>query len=280
MDTNNRNAQAKWRGQLYDIIFQSDTIAGKTFDVILFVLIFASIITINIESISSIYVHHINTFKGLEIFFTLVFTLEYILRIIAVRSPKKYVTSFYGIIDLLAIAPTYLAILFPSLHFLLIIRSLRLLRIFRIFKLAHFLVDSNTIINALWKSRRKIFVFFFAVILITIVLGSMMYVIEAEVNEGFSNIPQSIYWAIVTLTTVGYGDISPVTPLGKFLASFIMLLGYSIIAVPTGIVSAGIAEEMANVKNRNQRCSVCHHIIDIPDAVFCPYCGNEIEKHT
>ncbi len=265
-----------WRTKLYEVIFESDTFAGKFFDICLLLLIIASIITISLESIPGMYADYGPTFFYLEVFFTTIFTLEYILRLVAVKKPMNYVKSFYGIIDLVAIVPTYLAVLFPQLHFLLLIRALRLLRIFRIFKLVHFLKESLFLVNALWNARRKILVFFFSVILITIVSGSMMYVIEYEHNPVFHSIPQSVYWAIVTLTTVGYGDISPVTPLGKLLASFIMLLGYCIIAVPTGIVSASIVKEMNKEDVTAQTCPDCLKQGHDSNALYCKFCGSHL----
>jgi voltage-gated potassium channel len=265
-----------FRDKLYEVIFESDTTAGKAFDVTLLFMIVASITSICLESIPSLYAEYPNTFFGLEVFFTAIFTLEYILRLIAVRKPLNYVKSFYGITDLLAIVPSYFALIFPSLHFLVVIRALRLLRLFRIFKLVHFLNESLFLVNALWNARRKILVFFFAVILMTIIAGSLMYVIEHNANQDFHSIPQSIYWAIVTLTTVGYGDISPITPLGKILASFIMLLGYSIIAVPTGIISASLVKESSNEKVSAQTCPNCMQQGHEANAVFCKYCGHKL----
>ncbi len=273
-----------WQIRLYNIIFHSNSKAGKAFDVALFILIVASVITISLESISSVFYGNEKLFFWLEIFFTFVFTVEYILRLLTVRRPWQYATSFYGIIDFMSIVPTYLAVLFPSMHFFLIVRSMRLLRIFRIFKMVHFLEESSTIVSALWKARRKILIFFFAVILIAVILGAFMFVVEGKVNPSFNSIPQSIYWAIVTLTTVGYGDVTPVTHMGKILASFIMLLGYSIIAVPTGIVTSSLAQEWsARQKTSDKRtsffnCGLCGHEITDAEANFCSHCGNELER--
>lgn len=272
-----------WQIKLYDVIFHADSKAGRIFDVALFILILASVITISLESIASVFYGNESLFLWLELFFTFIFTVEYVLRLLTVKKPWKYATSFYGVIDFLSIAPTYMAFLFPSLHFFLIIRSMRLLRIFRIFKMVHFLEDSSTIVGALWRSRRKILVFFFAVILITIVTGSIMYVIEGKSNPGFHSIPQSVYWAIVTLTTVGYGDVSPITPLGKILASFIMLLGYSIIAVPTGIITSSLTRSPGRTEHPERRrnfytCGVCGREVTENHANFCSHCGSELER--
>lgn len=269
-------AKKSFREKLYEVIFESDTTAGKIFDVSLLFLIVASITGICLESIPSLYAEYQHTFFALEILFTTLFTIEYILRLIAVRKPLNYIKSFYGITDLLAIVPSYFALFFPSLHFLVVIRALRLLRLFRIFKLVHFLNESLFLVNALWNARRKILVFFFAVILMTIIAGSLMYVIEHNTNDDFHSIPQSIYWAIVTLTTVGYGDISPITPLGKLLASFIMLLGYSIIAVPTGIISASLVKESSVEKVSAQTCPNCMRQGHEVNAVFCKFCGHKL----
>lgn len=272
----NKPAKNNWRLRLYAIIFESDTPAGKAFDVTLLFLITASVTAIFLESIPGYKSAYAGIFSNLEIFFTSIFTIEYILRLIAAPKPLKYMRSFYGVIDLLAILPTYLAILFPHLHILLVIRIIRLLRVFRIFKMVRFLSESLLLVNALWAARRKILVFFFSVILITIVAGALMYVVEHEKNESFRSIPESIYWAIVTLTTVGYGDISPITPLGKFLASFIMLLGYCIIAVPTGIVSASMVKEMKEYDSNLQTCPHCFKQGHDTNASYCKYCGNHL----
>lgn len=262
--------------KLYEIIFEADTAAGKLFDIILLVLISTSVVIIFMESVPSLQLRYSREFYIMEVIFTVLFTLEYLIRIWVLPQPMRYAKSFYGIIDLLAIIPTLLELAFPQLHFLLIIRALRLLRIFRIFRMIHFLKDSLVIVNSLWAARRKILVFFFAVILITIVSGTVMYIIENGHNEGFSSIPQSIYWAIVTLTTVGYGDIAPITALGKTLASFIMLLGYCIIAVPTGIVSASIAKEMSKHDENTQTCPHCFKQGHDTNASFCKYCGQHL----
>lgn len=265
-----------WREVLYEIIFEADTVAGKVFDVMLLLLIIASLITVSLESVDAYYAKYHQLFFILEIAFTIIFSIEYILRLISTKNPFNYAKSFYGIIDLVSILPTYLIFFFPQLHYLLLIRSMRLLRVFRIFKMVHFLNESLYLVNALWESRRKIFVFFFFVILLTIVCGSIMFVIESGHNDAFHSIPQSVYWAIVTLTTVGYGDISPVTPLGKVLASFIMLLGYCIIAVPTGIVSATMIKKIAAHKVTTQSCPNCHRQGHEIDAVYCKFCGETL----
>ncbi len=262
-----------WRQHLYETVFEADTLAGKIFDVCILFLILASVIIITLETVPTLFALYKDVFFYLEIIFTLIFTIEYILRLVASEKPFNYMKSFYGVIDILAILPTYLAVIFPSFHYFLIIRVIRLLRVFRVFKMVHFLRESLHLLNALWHARRKIAVFFLSVILITIVCGSLMYIIEHHKNESFNSIPQSIYWAIVTLTTVGYGDVSPITPMGKLLASFIMLLGYCIIAVPTGIVSASLVKGMTDMKVTTQTCPHCHRQGHESDAEYCKFCG-------
>lgn len=227
----------------------------------------------SIESFSSKY----NTFLHIiEWFFTIIFTLEYILRILIVNNKKKYIFSFYGVIDLLAILPTYVGLIIPgSTHSLAVIRSLRLLRIFRIFKLSRYLSESQTLIKALISSKHKIGVFFFSVIMIVIILGTIMYLVE-DADSGFTSIPQSIYWAIVTLTTVGYGDIAPISNLGKFIASAVMILGYAIIAVPTGIITSEMSKAVLKKNICTQVCPNCLKEGHDKDAVHCKFCGAEM----
>lgn len=265
----------KLRQKLYTIIFEADTPAGRAFDIALLILIAVSVVVVCLESVVSIGSSYAELFYNLEWIFTIIFTIEYLLRIYAVRNPLKYIFSFYGVIDLLSILPFYLMLINPALHFLLVLRALRLLRIFRIFKLVHFLNESLFLINALWASRRKILVFLFSVVLLTVVLGALMYVIEHNENPAYSSIPQSIYWAIVTLTTVGYGDVSPITPEGKLLASFIMLLGYCIIAVPTGIISASLVKEIHKDPS-TQTCPNCLKQGHESNAAYCKFCGTKL----
>jgi voltage-gated potassium channel len=268
------------KGRLHRVIFEANTTAGKIFDIILLCLILGSLITVLLESVPAIAARHQTLFTTLEWTYTIVFTIEYLLRLYCVQKPAKYAKSFYGIIDLMAILPTYMELFLPNTHFLLVIRSFRLLRIFRVFKLISFLHESKHLLLALWSSRRKIMVFLFFVLLLTIILGSFMYVIEVNHNEGFHSIPQSIYWAIVTLTTVGYGDVAPVTPLGKTLASFIMILGYAIIAVPTGIFTVSFLDENRNRKSAaaELRCAHCNKKGHDSDAIFCDNCGQPLPK--
>lgn len=267
----------QFRKWLYHTIFEAETIEGKLFDISLLSLILLSSALVMLESVRSINNLHGQTFYTVEWILTVLFTFEYALRLYCVPNRKKFVVSFYGIIDFLSVFPFYLALLIPDLHFLGVIRVLRLLRIFRIFNLIHFLEEGNVLMESLWKSRRKITLFLFFVLLLTVILGSVMYVIENEQNEAFSSIPQSIYWAIVTLTTVGYGDIAPITTLGKMVASLIMIFGYAIIAVPTGIVTANVINVSRLETTRT--CPNCLRQGHDSDAVFCKYCSNEL-KHS
>lgn len=262
--------EADWRRRLHEVIFEADTRAGRIFDLVLLWLIIASVVVVILESVKSLGEEYGEAFYYIEWIFTILFTLEYILRLMSVRRPLNYALSFFGVIDLLAILPGYLSLFVPGTHYLLTIRILRLLRIFRILKLTEYITEARVITSALQASRRKISVFMLAIVAIVTVVGSLMYVVEGEEN-GFTDIPTSIYWAIVTLTTVGYGDLSPKTPLGKTLASIVMILGYAIIAVPTGIVTAELTR--ANRKYSTQVCPECHSQDHDADAVFCKYCG-------
>ena len=258
------------RKRLHEIVFESETPSGRAFDVILIVLILTSVGIVMLESLA-----WVRDIFGRELYLiewglTLLFTAEYILRLVAVKRPLRFALSFYGIVDFLAILPTYLSLLIPGTQALLVVRILRLLRIFRVLKLSEYTAEGRIITTALKASRKKIFVFLVAVLTIVIVVGSMMYVVEGEEN-GFTDIPTSIYWAIVTLTTVGYGDLSPKTGLGKFLASLVMIMGYGIIAVPTGIVTAELAR--AGKPASTQVCPECHAEPHDIDAVHCKYCG-------
>src|SRR5688572_29337803 len=229
-----------WRKRLHDVIYESNTKAGKVFDIALLVLIVFSIITVMLNSVKSFNRQYAQLFFWLEWTFTVLFTIEYVLRLLSIKKPWLYVFSFLGIIDLLAIIPSYLSIFFAGAQSLLVLRALRFLRVFRIFKLTHFLSEIQFLKIAIVGSLKKISIFMLVVLSLVIILGSVMYLVEKGQN-GFHSIPDSIYWAIVTITTVGYGDISPVTPLGKFIASVIMLIGYGIIAVPTGIITTQMA---------------------------------------
>ncbi len=262
---------APWRRKLHEVIFEADTPAGKLFDVALILTIAASVVAVMLDSVRPFRANHGTLLYTAEWVFTLLFTLEYLLRLACVGRPGKYAVSFFGVVDLLAILPTYLSLLLPGTQYLLVIRILRLLRIFRIFKLGHYVGAADHLTRALKASRRKIGVFLFTVLTLVVILGSLMYVIEGE-DRGFTSIPTSIYWAIVTLTTVGYGDISPQTPLGQMLAALIMITGYGIIAVPTGIVTVEMSRA-AFQKVSNQACPQCSAEGHDTDAAHCKFCG-------
>lgn len=267
-----------FRGKVHNIIFEADTFWGKFFDVGLLVLIIISIAVLFLESVESYNIEYYRLFYYIEWVLTILFTIEYLARLYAVKRPVHYATSFYGVIDLLAIIPSYLEFFIHGSHFFLVLRILRLLRIFRIFKLVRFLDEKNTLAYSLRKSWPKISYFLFFLLLTVCIIGTLMYLIEGNhPSSGFTNIPVSIYWCIVTLTTVGYGDISPVTPLGQFLASAIMILGYSIIAVPTGIVTAEISRHKKNSDMNTQVCQYCSEETHLPDAKYCHQCGHALE---
>lgn len=265
------------RKKLHEIIYEADTPIGKLFDVLLLFLIIVSIVAVMLESVASIKYVYGKELGIIEWIITIFFTLEYIGRIIAVKRPLKYIFSFYGIIDLLATLPGYIDLLFPGLHFLLSIRAVRLLRVFRILKLGHFVGASNQLVVALKKSRLKIAVFLFSVIVLCIILGTIMYMIEGP-ESGFTSIPISIYWTIVTLTTVGFGDITPATPFGQFVSMIIMILGYGIIAVPTGLVTAEFMTRDNKIQVNTQVCPNCSADNHRDDAKYCYHCGHSLEK--
>jgi len=266
------------RERMFEIIFEADTRKGKNFDVILLIMIIASVAVVMLETVPTLQTKYGYLFKVLEWIFTIFFTVEYILRIYCVYKPWKYISSFYGIIDLLAILPTYLSIFLVGSQQLMIIRALRLLRVFRIFKMVSFLTEASNLVAALNRARRKILVFLFTILLLVTILGSVMHLIEGGVNESFDSIPRSIYWAIVTLTTVGYGDISPITPLGQMIAAMVMIMGYSVIAVPTGIVSAELigGQQRKTTSITTQVCQHCSKEGHTIDAIFCKYCGEPL----
>ena len=266
----------KIRQKVKLIIFGTDTRAGKLFDEILIITIVLSIITVLLDSVP-IYNQNYGTYLYIaEWVFTILFSIEYILRATCIRRPLSYIFSFYGIVDFLSILPTYLSLFFPGTQVLSVIRILRVLRIFRILKLVKYIGEANLLLYALISSKRKIFIFFFTVLNIVIVLGSLMYLIEGE-KSGYTSIPISIYWAIVTMTTVGYGDIVPITPIGQIVSSLIMLLGYSMLAVPTGIISSELSSAIRHQKEAIS-CLVCEaDNLDI-SSKFCYKCGSVVEK--
>ncbi len=275
--------KSNWKTKLHEIIYEADTPAGKLFDVVLLITIIASIILVMLESVKSIDANYHNILNISEWIITILFSLEYIARIITVKKPLKYIFSFYGVIDFLSTVPKYISLIFGGIHALAALRALRLLRVFRILKLARYLGASNNLVSALKASRAKIFVFLFAVLILSIIFGTIMYLVEGEEN-GFTNIPKSVYWCIVTLTTVGFGDIAPQTPLGQLIATCIMILGYGIIAVPTGIVSAEYTSqskaksisEKDLVSLNTQSCPSCSAENHKDNADFCYNCGHKL----
>ncbi len=262
--------------KLHTLIFEADTPAGKIFDIALLIAILLSVGAVMLDSVKPINAQYGNLFKAVEWFFTILFTIEYILRLLSVGKPMKYAKSFFGVIDLLAFLPTYLSVLIPGSQLFLVVRVLRVIRIFRVLKLLPYLTEAQFLMKALAASRRKIMVFLLIVLLCVIIMGSFMYVIEGEEN-GFTSIPRSIYWSIVTLTTVGYGDISPQTTIGQILASIIMIFGYGIIAVPTGIVSVEIARKTTGIIT-TQACMQCSAEGHDSDAKFCKFCGADLNN--
>ena len=270
-----QSVQRSWRAKLHETIYESNTIAGKIFDVALLFFILGSIIIVMLDSVDAYHTKYGHIFYVAEWVFTILFTIEYILRLVSINKPMRYVISFLGLIDLLAIIPSYLSIFFVGAQSLLVLRALRLLRIFRIFKLTHFLTEMEFLKTAIFTSLKKISIFMLVVLALVIILGSVMYLVEKGEN-GFDSIPESIYWAIVTITTVGYGDISPVTPWGKFIASIMMFIGYGIIAVPTGIITTDIAMAVRNKRHGSEACPGCGKEGHDRDARFCKYCGSSL----
>lgn len=269
----NENKKSSWKFKLHEIIYEADTPAGKLFDVILLIAIIFSILLVMLESIESFDNKHHTFLNVSEWVITVLFSIEYILRIVSIKKPSKYIFSFYGIIDLLSTLPKYLSFFIIGSHQLIAFRALRLLRVFRILKLSRYIGASNNLKVALKASKAKIAVFILFIIIICIILGTLMYMIEGAEN-GFTSIPRSVYWAIVTLTTVGFGDIAPQTPLGQLIASVIMILGYGIIAIPTGIVSTEIAR--TSLDTNTQNCPNCSAEKHKDGAAFCYKCGGKL----
>jgi voltage-gated potassium channel len=272
--TKNHAGDRAWRHKLFEIIFEADTSAGKWFDVILIVCILLSVMVVMLDSISTVNAKYGGLLYGFEWFFTLLFTVEYVLRLLCVGRPARYAVSFFGVVDLLAILPTYVSLLFFGSRYLSVVRILRVLRVFRIMKLGHHTREAAVLKKALYASRRKILVFLFIVLTLVVIIGSLMYVIEGRQGQ-FTSIPRSVYWAIVTLTTVGYGDISPQTAPGQFLAAIVMILGYAIIAVPTGIVTVELSQAHKEQLN-TQACPGCSAEGHDGDAAFCKFCGTKL----
>ncbi len=263
-----------WRKDLHEIIFESESFKGKLFDIILLSAIIFSVVVVILDSIPSVNAHYTHLLWLFEWFFTILFTIEYILRLISVKKPLSYAKSFYGIIDLLAILPTYISIFYIGLQGLLVFRIFRLLRLFRILKMTHYVSGAHMLSNALRASKAKIIIFLTAVISIVILMGAIMYMIEGP-EHGFNNILISMYWTIVTMTTVGYGDLVPKTALGQVFASLLMLLGYAIIAVPTGIISSELFKSNHNEINF-KACDNCGRNHNDSDAIYCKICGGKL----
>lgn len=270
-----------WKEKIHRVIYEADSPTGKYFDILLLILILTSIVAVMLESIEEIDSKYHKILNISEWIITILFSLEYIARIISVKKPKEYIFSFFGIIDLLSTIPKYLSFFFVGSHALVALRALRLLRIFRILKLVRFVGESHNFLRSLRASKAKIAVFLSTVIILCIILGTIMYLVEGNSDTGFTSIPRSVYWAIVTLTTVGYGDIAPGTPFGQLIASIIMILGYGIIAIPTGIVSAEYVKQGKGtqdvISTNTKSCQNCASAYHRDDAEFCYECGEKMD---
>ena len=274
MESADTRERAAWRSTLHEVIFEADTPAGKAFDVVLLVMIVASVVVVMLDSVAEIRAEHGRALRIAEWAFTIAFTIEYALRLVCVDLPLRYARSFFGIVDLLAIVPTYASLFVAGAQSLLVIRALRLLRVFRVLKLGRFLHEASVLRTALRASARKIIVFLGAVLTTVLIVGAAMYLIEGA-EAGFTSIPRAVYWAIVTMTTVGYGDIAPTTTAGQLLASVLMILGYGIIAVPTGIVSVELAQA-TRAHTATRACTGCGRDGHADDAVHCKFCGTRL----
>jgi len=276
------NSQSTFQKKIYEIIFGYESKAGRWFDILLILLIIISVSAVLLDSIVSVHARYGELLFQFELVFTVLFTIEYALRLYSTPDKRRYIFSFYGIVDLLSILPTYIALLYPAAVYLIVIRIMRVLRVFRILKLMRYMGEATMLYTALLQARRKIFVFLFSVVTLIIIFGALMFVIEGGGN-GFNSIPESIYWAIVTITTVGYGDIAPQTPLGQFVASIAMICGYAIIAVPTGIIGAELMQQVQDrektPKAQNSECTSCKAMGHDLDARHCKYCGNLLHQN-
>ena len=267
-----------WRRRMHEVIFESETAEGRLFDKVIVLAILVSVAVVVLDSVPALNARYRRVFDAAEWFFTVLFTIEYLARLVSVQRQMRYATSFFGIVDLLSVLPTYLAFFFPGMHALIDVRILRLLRIFRIFKLTDYVVEYQVLGAALAASRRKIMVFLAAVLMVVLILGTLLYVVEGP-QHGFTDIPTSIYWAITTITTVGFGDITPKTDLGRFIASVIMLIGWGTLAVPTGIVTAEMTVRhplRSPPPDRPRTCAPCGATGHAPDAAYCRMCGAEL----
>lgn len=263
----------KQRQRWYKIIFEADTPAGKRFDVVLLVAILLSLFVIVLDSVAGVRAQWGYELQVLEWMFTLLFTAEYILRIVVSPRPRAYIRSTFGLIDLLSVLPNYLEFMAPNIHYLMVIRLFRMLRVFRVFKLHQFVSDADTIQFALKAIGRKMLIFFVFISIAVVVVGTLLYVVEYPVNSGFSDIPSGIYWAVVTLTTVGYGDLVPITPMGRFIAGLVMMLGYMVLALPAGMISAEFIDSARRARQMVRFCSQCFRKGHEADARCCKYCG-------
>ncbi len=276
------DSQSTAQKKIYEVIFGYETRAGRWFDILLILLIIISVSAVLLDSIASVHARYSDLLYRLELIFTVLFTLEYALRLYSTPDKRRYIFSFYGVIDLLSILPTYIAFFYPSAVYLIVVRIMRVLRVFRILKLMRYMGEANMLYAALLQARRKIFVFLFSVVTLIIIFGALMFIIEGGEN-GFDSIPQSIYWAIVTITTVGYGDVAPQTPFGQFIAAIAMICGYAIIAVPTGIIGAELMQQVHDQKNTpktlDSECTSCKATGHDLDARHCKYCGNLIHQN-
>ena len=270
-------AKPSLRHRLHEIIYEADTPLGKLFDIVLLILILVSVLLVILESVIWIHLEYASFLDHMEWVITILFTIEYIARLAVVKQPVKYALSFFGIIDLLSLIPKYISFFFIGTHSLVALRALRLLRVFRILKLSRYVGESNFLMTSLKASRVKIGVFLFTVVILCIIFGTIMYLVEGEEN-GFTSIPRGIYWCIVTLTTVGYGDIAPMTSLGRFIASIIMIMGYGIIAVPTGIVTSEMNNQHKNPDTNTQACPNCINDTHLDHAVYCHHCGHLLNE--
>ncbi|MDC0357171.1 ion transporter [Oligoflexia bacterium] len=264
---------SSWRNRLHEIIFEADTPEGKLFDIVLLWAIVLSVSAVLLESVASIEQHYGPILRCAEWIFTILFTVEYIVRIICVAKPTKYIFSFFGIVDLLAVVPTYVSLFIAGSQYLLVIRALRLLRVFRVLKLGRYLGEAEVLMNGLRRSRPKIIVFIGGIFTIVVIAGAVLYLVEGQEN-GFTSVPKSMYWAIVTLTTVGYGDITPQTTFGQALSALLMILGYAILAVPAGIVSSELTKAQGEIST--QACLDCGRGGHDIDAKYCRFCGGKL----
>jgi voltage-gated potassium channel len=264
---------SRWHERLHQIIFEADTRGGRLFDVALLIAILTSVVAVSLESVETIERDHFRTLRAIDVAITVLFTIEYTLRLAAVDRPLRYATSFYGVVDLVAIVPGFVSFLFPGAQSLLVVRAIRLLRVFRVFKLGQYLSEAWVLAAALKASKNKITVFLGAVIVVTVIMGALMYLIEGK-DAGFTSIPRGVYWAVVTMTTVGYGDIAPQTALGQALAAILMVSGYGVIAVPTGIVTMELVNATRQVTS--QACKSCVREGHDIDAAYCKFCGEKL----